>query len=135
MYMVMQFVNVGDCLDYWQFIRNLRNNPKCLDGFVNRTPITKQAQIKYMQQHCQDYYICLMNGDPVGFIGSIDNDIRVATLPEAQGLGVASFMIKQLIKIYPNRYAKMKIQNERSIKLFQKAGFKRKYYIYEYNKP
>ena len=78
-----------------------------------------------------NYYICLCDGSPCGFIGEIDGDIRVCTVPEFQGKGVGSFMIREITKIRPNVFAKIKIDNKSSLRAFEKAGYVKKYYLLE----
>jgi GNAT superfamily N-acetyltransferase len=117
--------------EYWEFIRQLRMDPRVISGFVKTTPITPAMQSKYMKYHANDYRIALLDGIPVGFVGVIEGDIRVCTHPEYQGIGIGKFMIKECIKVWPNAFAKIKINNEASIKLFQNCGFKKKYVILE----
>jgi len=40
-------------------------------------------------------------------------------------------MIDEIMKINPFAYAKVKLDNEASIKLFERCGFKKKYYLLE----
>ena len=40
-------------------------------------------------------------------------------------------MINSLITLHPDAFAKVKIDNEASVKLFESCGFKKKYYILE----
>jgi RimJ/RimL family protein N-acetyltransferase len=40
-------------------------------------------------------------------------------------------MVNEIMKSHPNAQAKVKIQNEASRKLFEKCGFKMKYYLME----
>ena len=84
-----------------------------------------------MKRYADNYRIALLGDTPVGFVGVIEGDIRVCTHPEYQGMGIGKFMIKKCIKIWPDAFAKIKIDNEASIKLFQACGFKRKYVILE----
>lgn len=67
----------------------------------------------------------------MGYIGVINNDIRICTHPDYQRMGVAKFMLDEIQERYPNAIAKVKIENKDSMKLFEKAGFKLKYYLYE----
>jgi RimJ/RimL family protein N-acetyltransferase len=84
-----------------------------------------------MRKNGDQYRICLSGDTPVGFVGSVSGDIRVATHPEYHGKGIAKFMIQEIIKEYPNSTAKIKIHNEASIRAFEKAGFVKKYYLLE----
>ena len=126
----MELVN---CIKkYWEFVRILRNDKKVLDGFINSTYITKEMQEDYMKNHQQFYRIALINNQPCGYVGVIDNDIRICTHPNFQGKGVGKFMLKEVMKIFPNAYGKVKINNEASRKLFSSVGFKEKFIIFEY---
>ena len=117
--------------EYWEFIRNLRNHPSVKEGFVFQDHITKEQQMQYMSEYNDCFYVCLINKEPAGYVGVIDKDIRVATHPDFQGKGVGKYMINQLMEIHPNAYAKVKLKNEASLKLFEKCGFKKKFYILE----
>ena len=64
---------------YFEFIRNLRNNKENQKGFLEQVSITKEQQKNYMSKYGDDYYICLKENIPVGYIGVVDNDIRVCT--------------------------------------------------------
>ena len=114
---------------YWEFIRVLRNDKRTRSGFIQKEYITKEAQEIYMKLSASNYKIALLNGSPVGYVGVIDNDIRVCTHPDYQGNGVGKFMIKEIIKIWPNSEAKIKINNIESIKLFEACGFKKEFLI------
>jgi GNAT superfamily N-acetyltransferase len=116
---------------YWEFIRNLRNLEGVREGFIQQEIITQEQQQAYMSQYNDYFYICLYKGKPAGYIGVIDNDIRVATHPDYQGKGVGSFMVKQIKKLQPSSVAKVKIDNKASLGLFKKCGFEIKYYLLE----
>ena len=116
---------------YWEFIRRLRNMEGVRQGFIHQEEITEIEQAAYMLEHNNDFWLCLLDGIPAGFVGVIDNDIRVATHPEFQGMGVGVFMINQIMKVHPRAVAKVKLHNNASIKLFEKCGFEKKYYLLE----
>jgi GNAT superfamily N-acetyltransferase len=122
---------------YWEFIRKLRTMDGVTQGFIEQKDITTEQQQEYMKEFNNNFYICLYKGDPAGYIGIIENDIRVATHPQFQGKGIGSFMINRIIEIYPSAYAKVKIDNIASYNLFRKCGFKvnqfvaEKYYVLE----
>ena len=114
---------------YWDFVLELRNSLR--EGFIEQEIIKIKDHYKYMQGYCKDYYIALEDGEPVGWVGEINKDIRVATHPSHQKKGIAKFMINELMKIRPNSFAKVKLDNEASIRLFESCGFKKKYYLLE----
>jgi GNAT superfamily N-acetyltransferase len=117
--------------EYWEFVRLLRTNPRILPGFIRQGDITPEQQRKYMETHWQEYFIALANGQPVGFVGSVDGDIRVCTHPDYQGLGVGTFLIAELMQHFPLSFAKIRIENEASKRLFAACGFTPTFIIYE----
>lgn len=115
---------------YWNFIRTLRNKDQ--NGFISKIHITESMQEEYMKKYSSQYRIALMNGIvPVGYVGVINNDIRVCVVDNFRNRGVGKFLIQESKKIWPGAQAKIKIDNTASIQLFESCGFKRKYYIYE----
>ena len=40
-------------------------------------------------------------------------------------------MVEGFMKKFPDAFAKVKIDNETSLKLFESSGFKKKYYVLE----
>ena len=117
--------------DHWDFILELRNDPRVKKGFVQQEEISRQDHAVYMQAFGGNFYICFDNQKPIGYIGVISNDIRVATHPDYQGRGAAKFMVNEAMKVHPQAFAKVKIGNEASLRLFEGCGFKRKFYILE----
>ena len=116
---------------YWEFIRNLRNMNGIRQGFIRQEPISSDQQKDYMAENGEYFYICLADEEPSGYVGVIDDDIRVATHPDFQGVGVGSFMIQEIHKRYPGAQAKVRVNNIASFNLFIKSGYKVQYYILE----
>ena len=116
---------------YWDFIRKLRNTKGVKEGFIDQTYITSEMHNDFMKKWGDSFYICIIDTKPAGYVGVIDNDIRVATHPYFQGAGVGTFMINEIMKIYPNAFAKVKIDNQASLRLFESCGFEKKYYLME----
>lgn len=114
---------------YWDFILELRNSLR--EGFIQQGTIKLIDHYRYMETYSCDYYVALEDGTPVGWVGEINKDIRVATHPDHQKKGVAKFMINELMKLKPNSYAKVKLDNNASVKLFESCGFKKKYFLME----
>lgn len=123
----MELVNCNE--QYWEFVRTLRNDERVINGFIQTTYISEDMQARYMKVNQQFYHIALVDGKPAGYVGVIENDIRICTHPYYQGNGVGKFMINEIIKIYPMAFAKIKIDNEASIKLFEACGFAKFFYI------
>ena len=117
--------------EYWDFIRTLRSDKRVQDGFIEESNISIKEQETYMKKYNNNYYVCLCDNIPCGFIGEINGDIRLCTAPEYQGQGIGSFMIREITKIRPNIFAKIKIENTSSIRAFEKAGYVKKYYLLE----
>lgn len=114
---------------YWEFVRELRLNPKVISGFIETTHITEEDQKKYMKKFSESYRVCLFEDKPVGYVGVIEDDIRICTHPDFQHKGIGKFMITEIMKIFPNAFAKIKIDNEISLKFFESLGFEKKFYI------
>jgi hypothetical protein len=114
---------------YYEFIRVLRTCNENINGFISQENITEEQQINYMSKYGEYYYICLMNDVPVGFVGVIDDDIRVATKSDYKKMGIGKFMINEIMKIYPNAKAKIKSNNFESVSLFKSCGFTDEYVI------
>jgi ribosomal protein S18 acetylase RimI-like enzyme len=115
--------------NYWEFVRTLRTDARVVGGFIEQVEITPEEQQRYMSKYSSCYRIALVEEVPVGFVGVIDNDIRVCTHPDYQGRGVGKFMINSCMDIWPEAFAKVKLDNEASIKLFESCGFSKKFFI------
>lgn len=119
--------------EYWEFVRNLRNDERVLKGFIEVKKISKKDQEKYMKKNSKFFRIALLNAKPVGYIGVLDNDIRVCTHPDYQNIGVGKFMVQSIKEIWPEAQAKIKLENLTSLKLFESCGYKKKYFLLERN--
>tara|TARA_R110002020_G_scaffold379488_1_gene590709 strand:- start:16589 stop:16957 length:369 start_codon:yes stop_codon:yes gene_type:complete len=108
--------------EYYEFVRELRIHPETRGGFLKDASITPEQQNKYMEKHGYNYYICLLYGRPVGYIGVIDNDIRFCTDPELQGMGIGSFMLSKIQKLYPEATGRILKDNIASQRAFDKCG-------------
>ena len=115
--------------DYWEFVRTLRTDARVAEGFIEQVEITSEEQRRYMSKYSSCYRIALVGEIPVGFVGVINNDIRVCTHPNYQGKGVGKFMINNCMQIWPEAFAKVKFDNAASIKLFESCGFSKKFFI------
>ncbi|WP_422685655.1 GNAT family N-acetyltransferase [Candidatus Planktophila dulcis] len=116
--------------EFFEFVRRLRTDPRNADSFINNNEITFQNQIDYMEQHLKDYFVCLSQQTPVGFIGVVQGDIRLAVDHDFRNRGVGTFMVNEISKLFPKASAKIKTSNVASIALFESAGFERQFYIY-----
>jgi len=130
-----QFKLVKNSPKYWEFIRTLRNMDGIREGFVQQELIDEIQHATYMLQYNNNFWICLDNNVPMGYVGIINDDIRVATHPNFQGQGVAAFMINEAMNLHPNAAAKVKLDNTASLRLFESCGFTKKYYLLEKDAP
>jgi ribosomal protein S18 acetylase RimI-like enzyme len=123
-------IKLVDCSpEYWDFVRNLRMDKSVASGFIEKAKISKSMQQQYMKIYSDNFKIALADNSPAGYIGVIDNDIRVCTSPDYQGQGIGKFMVNECMKIWPNAFAKIKTDNNASLKLFESCGFTTKLYI------
>ncbi len=112
---------------YFEYIRTLRLHPENTSGFIEQVFITPAQQRTYMEDHGHKFYIALYKKNPAGYIGVIDNDIRICTDPNFKRKGIAGFMLNNLAVLHPNARAKVLRQNAASNNLFLKCGY------YKYN--
>ena len=120
--MVIKLVNNEE--KYYDYVRILRTHKDNINGFLEHVEITPEQQKIYMDKYKNNYYICLdENNNPVGWIGEVDDDIRVCVDPEYKGNGIGKFILNELRKIKPNAHAKVLLDNETSHKLFISCGY------------
>jgi ribosomal protein S18 acetylase RimI-like enzyme len=116
---------------YWEFIRGLRNDGRVKYGFIQQEEIRPEQHVDYMMSHGQCFHLCLVDDKPAGFIRVLAEDIGVCTHPDFQKRGVGKFMVNEIMQLYPDAVAKIKLENKASIKLFESCGFVKKYYLLE----
>jgi len=73
---------------FYEFIRILRTHKDNISGFIEKIEITPEQQQEYMIKYHKNYMICLDKENPVGFVGSVDNDIRFAVDPTEKNKGI-----------------------------------------------
>jgi len=125
----IKLIQVNDNESYWEFIRNLRNNDSVNHGFIEMGYISYDQQKKYMAIHGKNYYVIELDSLPIGYIGDVDRDIRICVHPDFQNNGYGTESIKEFHKLFPNSLAKIKIDNEQSLKSFKNAGYKITYLL------
>lgn len=113
----------------WNEILNIRNLTS--HGFGNTDQIDSDTHFCFMKENYQSYIVAEMKGEIVGFGGVVKDDIRVAVHPDYQKLGIGKNIISYLSVQYPDAFAKVKIDNEASLKLFESCGFKKTWYVLE----
>ncbi len=128
----MSTMELVDCTEeYWDFVRVLRMNKKVAQGFIEGADISPEDQVRYMTKYSECYRVCLSNGRPCGYVGVIDDDIRVCVDPNYWKMGVGKFMINKCREIWPSSFARVKVDNNASLALFKSCGFEPKYIILE----
>ena len=126
----MNFELIENAPIYFEFIRKLRNHPQLRIGFIQQDEISSRDHADYMLKHSTSYFICLLSEAPIGFIGVVDDDIRLAVDPSFQNLGAAKFMVEEIMKMYPTAQAKVKVTNLASMRLFQSLDFTTEFVIF-----
>jgi len=120
--------------DYWEFIRQLKNDPIARKNSGHAHIISVSEHENYMNSYGHQYYICLDESRPIGYVGhNATNYISVAVISSYRGKGVGKFMLNYIKERPPLTSAKavVRMDNEASIKLFESCGFTKKYYIFE----
>lgn len=130
--LVLSTMELVDCSKkYWEFVRLLRMNDKVSHGFIKTSHISKEDQERYMSEYSSCYRVCLIDDTPCGYVGVIDDDIRVCVHPDYWKRGIGKFMIKKCREIWPESFAKVKVDNEASMALFLSCGFTPSFVILE----
>lgn len=119
---------VDNHMQYWEFIRELRNLPETRKYFGEERIISLIEHFDYMKTNSNFFKICLIKNKPVGYIRVLNKDVSIAVLPEYRGRGVGVFMLNQVTRA--GDVAEIRPGNPASIKVFKKAGFKLKRLIY-----
>ena len=73
---------------HYEFVRALRTDPRTQGAFLEQENITAPQQTRYMDRYSKYYYICILHGDPCGYVGVINDDIRICSHPDYQRKGV-----------------------------------------------
>lgn len=112
----MKLINISP--EYYNFVRILRTHPENSKFFIEQVNISEQDQIKYMEKNHANYYICLLDGVPVGYTGVMNNDVTICAHPEFKNKGIGKFMLQEMKKIFPNISGRIKTDNIASRKVF-----------------
>ena len=109
---------------FWNFVKHLRFHEDNVSGFVTDLVPTDEQQKAYMEKYGHLYHICINEEEePVGFIGSVDGDIRLAVEPLMKNKGIGKFMLSNFMLLNPFSKAKVLYKNKASLKLFFSCGF------------
>jgi RimJ/RimL family protein N-acetyltransferase len=120
--------------EYWEFVRLLRIHPLNQKFFSTQVQIKSEDQIVFMEKNSYRYKICLLNNNPVGYIGLIkNNEITYCVHPDYQSKGIGTFMVSNFTKLHSELIAFVKPENIGSNKVFEKLGFKKQIF-YTWNK-
>lgn len=127
----MELVNCTE--EYWEFVRLLRTNEENTNWFYTQPDISIDDQKKYMLKNSDRYKICILNNEPVGYIGIInENEITYCVKPEFKSRGIGTFMVTEFIQLFDNLIAYVLPENIASRKVFEKLNFdKQIYYTYK----
>jgi RimJ/RimL family protein N-acetyltransferase len=107
---------------YYKFMYDTRFHPEIKKGFITQEAVSFEEHCKYLDKYKNNYYICIDENKPIGYIGVIDDDIRFAVSSEYQGFGVGTFMLDYIKNKYPKARGKIFDWNISSQKVFEKVG-------------
>jgi ribosomal protein S18 acetylase RimI-like enzyme len=107
---------------YWPFVLKLRNNFR--HSFFSQGIISYKVHEKFMRKWSDNYFVCIsQDGETkLGWVGVVDNDIRIAVAPEFQKQGVGKFMLQYIKDKYPKAISQIASSNVASMKLFESVG-------------
>ena len=131
--MIMELVNCDK--QYWEFVRELRTNPKNQEGFFTHAEISPEQQKTYMTLNSSKYKICLVDSEPAGYVGLISgNEITYCVSPKFQGRGIGTFMVNEYSLNFSTVIAYVKTENIASQRVFEKLGWQKQIYYKLENK-
>ncbi|MBS3926357.1 MAG: GNAT family N-acetyltransferase [Nitrosarchaeum sp.] len=123
----------------WDFILELRNNDFQY-FYEQNSPIPKEAHYQYMENHVNDsnfhQWIISHEGNDVGYVRILNEDVGIMVKKEAQGKGIASKALDLLEREAVNLGIKKLValihpKNQSSEKIFKKNGYDLKLYRFE----
>lgn len=139
------FYNTGNWLwlvpnepRFWNFIGELRADEKVQHGFVEQlSGFDEEKQRAYMENYADCYWVAVETYGfddyyktnnriiPWGFVGVVDNDLRICVDPLAQGNGIGKFMLEELKVLIDIKKVDVKVKHDNipSHKLFLSCGF------------
>jgi GNAT superfamily N-acetyltransferase len=107
---------------YWEFVRTLRMDERVAHGFIEKANITPEQQKKYMEIHWSAFFIALVDDVPAGYAGCVDGDVRACVHPDFQRRGVGVFLMREIMKRFPNGIARVKIDNKACQRMVAASG-------------
>ncbi len=108
--------------EHYEPIRRMRLHPSNRAGFLDQGSFSEADQQLYMEAHAASYIVCLSEGEPVGYAGVVENDIRICTNPEFKKRGIGAKMLREIVRRFPDAKAKILRDNVGSQALFERCG-------------
>ena len=116
----------------WNFILNLRNEFYTNSFYEQKKLIQKTEHYEYMNKQTTNpnfhQWIATSDGLPIGYMRILDHDINIMVDKKFQNKGVGTTMLK-LVEEKAKKLglkkleARVLIENQNSLKLFQKNNF------------
>lgn len=112
------------------FVRDVRFHPDNLYGYVHNESVSNIQQAKYMQEHRNEYWICMADGERAGFVGVVKGDLRIGVHPDYQRQGVGTFMMEHLAEEHGGEFSvRVKKTNDVSMAFFKSLGYEPEFYV------
>jgi dTDP-4-amino-4,6-dideoxygalactose transaminase len=106
---------------HYEDILRIRNAHRSCFGNTEEIDFVTHKQ--FMGKHAVTYRVALKSCRVVGFIGHVQNDLRLAVDESLQGHGVAQFLWSVFVKEFPDVTVQVKRDNERSLRFFKSLGW------------
>jgi len=115
---------VDDNKEYWEFIRQTRNDRHFNYAFIDQSEITVEQQERYMTENGHNFFVCIIDNKPVGFIGYVDNDVKIYVNLEHLRKGIGTLLMKETKHLYPEAKVKVRYENQEALAFFISLGYK-----------
>ena len=117
----LKLVHIFDNYEYIEYIRITRNTYR--EYFIQQETISEETHKIHMDKNKWNYRVCVIDDLPIGFIGCVDGDIRLAVDEKFRNRNIGKFMLLGFMLEFPRSTAKVKLDNIGSQRLFESCGF------------
>lgn len=111
------------------FILHLKNQSYVRNASYSTRKILLKEHLKWFGYNYKYFKIICLGVHQIGYVrvhkGDSTGDIHIALLKEHQNKGIGTKIIKIMAKIHKSLRTQVLLSNKSSIRMFEKAGFKK----------